>query len=857
MDILADDELSLNQDDPRYKPKSQRNAIADGGLGVVSGIAMGTVETATSVDAVLRGNKKAAALRAQNLSIFKPDDLGTAGEFTYALSRDLTKFTWDIGLTAPIGGAAGSLAKSVAVRAAAKEGLANTTVNVGKTIAQTQNTVNAIAPSAAFGFQSYESEKADLINKGISESEATNAASIKGVSDFGVNLIPASGIFKKLAPDLVATTATATLGGIAGDSLEGNYLSNSQNKKTAAYGEQVQDNATSFESVAGNSSIAILLNLWAHKGRLQPDQIKQIQQTDAATDAAHVQANIEHAEKSNIFEPESAKDANSHFYALDSSMEQMFNNEIVSLQNPVTGKPKIVATTPKTTKSITPVTNTIQPVNIDASEFDSIKYNDPRLDVIADNKGVEMGMQWATPLIKAIRKSGEKSNNNAVSPKGARSVMQFIPSTFNALKNKYNKNWDINNPSDMTEAAYYLVGDISREYKTQDPRVIAAHYNGGYKQGRSVQKTGKATHPETIGYVDRITKSLGEHNDVPVIRGSDSEFPEFEADYSRPPEYKLQADAEAMAMPNVMHESLVDDIDVRSDLESSFKDLESPMTQEDLNYLKDTAHYQPVDGNINRVAYVEPQITLSGKGVSNETRLAQLEESVEQLQSTSNPQQSTVGSVKQEAINNPDNAIDQINGAIVASDVPTANIDNWQGTRSNNYLKRSMAQSDGSTLQQLYNKKNNTTFERQINIDGTISPVRAVKDGRDLFAVSKGNNVLTKSQNDAAQALEREFWQPKTKQHDGVPDLSKDSSNEYGSFASTADGREALEIMESNPDMQITYTRLDQDGNEEVITASARDLLDDIRDQEDLAKEDISAVKALASCAMKFGSDAA
>ena len=57
--------------------------------------------------------------------------------------------------------------------------------------------------------------------------------------------------------------------------------------------------------------------------------------------------------------------------------------------------------------------------------------------------------------------------------------------------------------------------------------------------------------------------------------------------------------------------------------------------------------------------------------------------------------------------------------------------------------------------------------------------------------------------------------------------------------------------------MQITYTRLDQDGNEEVITASARDLLDDIRDQEVIAKEDISAVKALASCAMKFGSDAA
>lgn len=854
MDILADDELSLNQDDPRYKPKSQRGSIADVALGGVSGVAMGTVEVATSPDALLRGNKKAAALRAQNLSIFKPDDLGTAGEFTYGLTRDFTKFAWDIGLTAPIGGVTAGLAKNVVVRAAAKEGLANMTVNVGKTIAQTQNIVNAVAPSGAFGFQSYESEKADLINKGVSESEATNAASIKGLSDFGVNLIPASGIFKKLAPDLVATTATSTLGGIVGDSLEGNYLSNSQNKKTAAYGEQIQDNATSFESVAGNSSMAILLNLWAHKGRLRPEQVKQIQQTDAATDAAHIQANIDHSEKSNIFEPENAKDANSHFYALDKATEQMLNNEVISLSNPVTGKPKIVVTTPKTTKSVNSVANTIQPVNIDASEFSSIKYNDPRLDVVADNKGVEMGMQWATPLIKAIRKSGEKSDNSAVSPKGARSVMQFIPSTFESLKKKYNKNWDINNPSDMTEAAYYLVRDISKEYKTQDPRVIAAHYNGGYKNGRSVQKTGQAVHAETVAYIDRISKSLGDEK--PVIRGSESEFPQFEADYSRPPEYKSQADAEILALPNIFNNSLVDDIDVRSDLESGFKNLESPITQEDLNYLKDTAHYQPFDGNINRIPYVEPQVNLSGKGLSNETRLAQLEQNLDQIQTIAEPAQSTIDGVKREVINSPDNQTVPIDGAHNAPNTIAEGVDNWQGTRSENYLKRTVAQSDGSTVQQLYNKNHNTTFERQINSDGTISPVRAVKDGHDLFAVSKGNDVLTKSQNDAAQALEREFWQPRTKDADGIPDLFRDGSNEYGSFASTADGREALEIMESNPDMQITYTRLDQDGNEQAITSSARDLLDDIRDQEDLAKEDISAVKALASCAMRFGSDA-
>ncbi len=818
MDILADDELSLNKDDPRYKPKSQRGAIADGALGALSGVAMGTVEVATAPDAILRGNKKAAALRAQNISLFKPDDLGTAGEFTYGLTRDFTKVGWNALATIGTGGL----------------------VSVG-------------AQAGLFGSQSYESEKSDLINMGADESTATKGAIIRGVTDAATFAIPAHGVTKNALSDAVATTGLSIVGGITGDYVEGNYLKDNKVKKVAQYGEGLQENATSPTTVAANGGMALLLNLWANKGKLRPEQIKQIEQNDTGTDAAHIQANIEHAEKSNIFDAETAKDANSHFYALDASMEQALNNEVVNLKAPVTGKPKIIVAAPKLNAQ---AMRAIQPVTINTSEFGLIKYNDPRLDIIADNKGIEMDMQWATPLIKAIRKSGEKSHNNQVSPKGARSVMQFIPSTFDGLKKKYNKHWDINNPIDMTEAAYYLVRDISREYKTQDPRVIAAHYNGGYKNGRSVQSTGKAVHAETIAYINRISKALDNESNITAIRGSDSEFPEFEAEYSRPPEYKSQSDAEISALPGVLNNSLIDDIDFKNELENNFKVLESSITKEDLDYLRDTAHYQPFDGNINRIPYVEPQVNLSGKGLSNETRLAQLEQNLDQIQTVAEPAQSTVESIKSEVINSPDNQTVQIDRAGNAINTIPEVLDNWQGTRSENYLKRTMAQSDGSSVQQLYNKNHNMTFERQINSDGTVSPVRAIKDGRDLFATSKGNDVLTKSQNDAAQVLEREFWQPKSKYEDGIPDLSRDGSNEYGSFASTADGREALEIMVSNPDMQITYTRLDQDGNEEVITSSARDLLDDIRDQEDIAKEDISAVKALASCAMKFGSDA-
>lgn len=142
---------------------------------------------------------------------------------------------------------------------------------------------------------------------------------------------------------------------------------------------------------------------------------------------------------------------------------------------------------------------------IDPSEYESIKYNDPRLDSLLVLKAKEMNMEWAIPLLVAIRVSGEKSNNNQVSPKGAKSIMQIMPETQAGLERNYGKKWDIKNPEDVTEMALYLVKENSeKDYKTRDFGVLAAHYNGGYKNGRAMQSTGKPIHKESIDYVNRI-----------------------------------------------------------------------------------------------------------------------------------------------------------------------------------------------------------------------------------------------------------------------------------------------------------------------------------------------------------------
>lgn len=116
---------------------------------------------------------------------------------------------------------------------------------------------------------------------------------------------------------------------------------------------------------------------------------------------------------------------------------------------------------------------------------------------------------------------------------------------------------------------------------------------------------------------------------------------------------------------------------------------------------------------------------------------------------------------------------------------------------------------------------------------------------------------MTAVQHKATQALEREFWKPSKSKVEGAPDLTQSSKGEYGAFTDTADGREAASILEADPDMEVTFTRLDENGDEEIVTMSSRDLLDYVKEQEEIAKDEIQAVKSLASCALRFGSEAA
>ncbi|HFV9234620.1 MULTISPECIES: hypothetical protein [Acinetobacter calcoaceticus/baumannii complex] len=878
MDFLADDELTLNQEDPRFKPKSERGGFSDGALGVVSGVAMGTIEAATAPDALIRGDKKAAALRAQNLEIFKPDDLGGVGEFTYGLTKDFTRIGWNAVTTLGTGGVPGLALNS-----------------------------------GLFGYQTFEAEKSDLLNKGADIKTARTGGAIKGITDALGFAIPTHGVAKSVVADAVATTTLATGAGVAGDYLEGSFLENNENKKVAQYGEVLKENALSPSTLAANGGMALLLNLWANKGRLRPEQVKEHGNVDTMNDAAHVQANLEHAEGMNPFNPENAKEANSHFDALDSAMESALNDELVSLRAPVSGTPKaIVTSTP-----VVPITGTpkaiVRPSAINTDEHKAPVIAELLTNPVFDKK------PWTKTIVQEASKRGinpvdalvishletggtfdpkiqppiDKKTGKPIS--SATGLFQTLDGTFARMggKNKFDGN-------DQIKAGlnyYEHNAKVFRSHFNRDPNGLELYYlhffgeGGGpvflkakdnelfvdvatrwskgnqKKTARQIAEGITSSHQfngMTVGqvkakYEKRWNEIASLYSDVSSdasvrsteVRGSESEFPQFESDITAPPAYKSQSDAEVEAMPFVLS---ADEHNVKS-LQEEFEALSSPLTKEDLEYLKATAHYQYSEGGAYRTPYVEPQVDLSGPSNSASRNLDTLDSDLYQLE----PEQQRVMVADPQS-----NALDidtKTPDSNPWQDSITAGLDNWIPTRSQNYLKRERSMDDGGVIQELHNKTSNTTFQRQINQDGTISPVKATRNGNDLFAHPANSKAdspeLTAVQHKATQALEREFWKPGKSKVDGAPDLTKSSKGEYGAFTDTADGREAVSILEADPDMEVTFTRLDENGDEEIVTMSSRDLLDYVKEQEEIAKDEIQAVKALASCALRFGSEAA
>lgn len=144
---------------------------------------------------------------------------------------------------------------------------------------------------------------------------------------------------------------------------------------------------------------------------------------------------------------------------------------------------------------------------IDPSEYGRLNYNDPRLDSLAVVTAKDLKMEWAVPLVTALRVAGEKSNNGQTSSAGAKGVYQFTDIAIKEVERLTGKKIDPTNPEESTWAAYKFVEYISKRYETKDPAIIASYYNGGGNHIPLMKAGGvdAIINKENRNYVKRIT----------------------------------------------------------------------------------------------------------------------------------------------------------------------------------------------------------------------------------------------------------------------------------------------------------------------------------------------------------------
>lgn len=120
-----------------------------------------------------------------------------------------------------------------------------------------------------------------------------------------------------------------------------------------------------------------------------------------------------------------------------------------------------------------------------------------------DYDGLEQQHGLPKGLLNAL-KATERSGKDAVSPKGARGVFQFMPATAKA--------YGLEDPTDeaaSADAAARYMADAMKRYGTSDPRVLAAEYNGGPTQAKAVLAGKAPPAAETQKYIANVASILG------------------------------------------------------------------------------------------------------------------------------------------------------------------------------------------------------------------------------------------------------------------------------------------------------------------------------------------------------------
>jgi len=132
----------------------------------------------------------------------------------------------------------------------------------------------------------------------------------------------------------------------------------------------------------------------------------------------------------------------------------------------------------------------------------ALPHDDPRLDAYAVTAAQREGI--SPELLLAVKNAGERSAPTAVSPKGAKGVMQFMDATWA----EFGKG-DPRDPVASIDAGARYLKHLVDKYNGNEQAALA-HYNGGYKAGDAIMAGKPAPAKETRDYLARSEKYMAE-----------------------------------------------------------------------------------------------------------------------------------------------------------------------------------------------------------------------------------------------------------------------------------------------------------------------------------------------------------
>lgn len=782
----------------------------------------------------------------------------------------------------------------------------------------------------------------DLTRKGVDDGTALQVAGVNAVGDAVATALPLSYGYRGaggLARDFFASVGGATALSTGMQFTSGEVL------KSEGYSDQAKQYEVTGETIATDIALNALMfggARWLGNRQAKLDQavdteINQLNadQLETRQDAIHetlVRNEMEFEDTTLPVLTDSPVEINNHYRNLDAATDQILNGQTVNVPTSVKGEEKL------------------KPVTISPSEYKSIRYDDPRLDALLGNKARSMHMEWAVPLLTAVRRAGEKSHNNQVSPKGAQSIMQIMPETQVGLERTYNKKWDINNPEHATEMALYLVREMSEQYKTKDPFVLAAHYNGGFANGKAMQKNGKPKAAETIKYVNRVKDFIntGKYknytgNNISTAMGMDGSSYQFSYEikdlndliasndqlYGINPAYpaELQPRDRTREASRQQIEDMAADLKPEWLGESPMLSNGAPITGLDnvvesgngrilaigkayengradayREYVQNWANERGIDisgvnqpvlvrtrlSDVNRVEFARlanqsdvAQMSASERARTDADRLPdasmlktnsdgslnidssmdfirgfvdQLPQSEHGAVITSDGRLSQEGkrriesAIAQRAYDDPnliarlaeniDDTSKNVLNALLRNAPNLAQLNNLvrQGGRYENTIAQDLAQA----AQKLYDLKANDVQVRdylnqnQLIDDGLSDGARRFLEVFDQN--SKSAKAISQSIADEIQAIE-----------------SMGDPRQGSLFGDTPEGKAALDVIYSNPDMPVSRSRTGADGQPEEYTTTMREYLADLEAEAKQADLDTLAAQTALNCALQFG----